>query len=150
MRESPKSFETNTLALTRLPAYADRRDLWTLNGDAIRYLGLALLVLGCILRVGPMFALERRFTWPLATQEEHRLVTTGFYRFLRHPSYLGALLAMIGWVLVFRSRIGLLPILLLPVFLPIIRAEESLLLSEFGAEYASYRRRTWLLLPFLF
>jgi protein-S-isoprenylcysteine O-methyltransferase Ste14 len=37
-----------------------------------------------------------------------------------------------------------------PVFLLVIRAEESLLLSEFGQESASYRRRTWWLLPFLF
>jgi protein-S-isoprenylcysteine O-methyltransferase Ste14 len=86
----------------------------------------------------------------LAPLEEHRLVTTGFYRHIRLPSYLGALPGMIGWVSVFRSGIGLLlTLLLIPAFIPVIRAEKSLLLSEFGKEYASYRRRTWLLLPFL-
>jgi protein-S-isoprenylcysteine O-methyltransferase Ste14 len=140
-----------TLVLTWLPAYSDRRDLWTLDGDAVRYLGLALLAVGSVLRVGPMFALGRRFTWPLATQEVHRLVTTGFYRFIRHPSYLGALLGGIGWVLVFRSGIGLLLIaLLVPVLIGMIRAEEARLLSEFGENYADYRRRTWRLLPFLY
>jgi protein-S-isoprenylcysteine O-methyltransferase Ste14 len=140
-----------TLALAGLPAYADRRDLGTLDGDVVRYLGLALLSVGGVLRVGPMFALGRRFTWPLATQEEHRLVTTGFYRIIRHPSYLGALLGGIGWVLVFRSGIGLLLILLLvPMFIRILPAEEALLLSEFGEAYAAYQRRTWRLLPFLY
>jgi len=78
-------------------------------------------------------------------------VTTGFYRFIRHPSYLGALLGTVGWVLVFRSGIGLLlTVLLIAMLVIVIRAEESLLLSEFGEEYAAYQRRTWLLLPFLF
>ncbi|MBX6316760.1 MAG: isoprenylcysteine carboxylmethyltransferase family protein [Isosphaeraceae bacterium] len=140
-----------TVALAWLPAYTDRRDLGTLDGDMVRYLGLALLAIGSVLRVGPMFVLGRRFTWPLATHEEHRLVTTGFYRFIRHPSYLGALLGGIGWVLVFRSGIGLLLMgLLVPVFLAVIRAEEALLRSEFGEAYAAYQRRTWRLLPFLY
>jgi protein-S-isoprenylcysteine O-methyltransferase Ste14 len=139
------------LALTWSPAYCDRRDLWTLDGDAVRYLGLALLSIGCVLRVGPMFVLGRRFTWPLASQEVHRLVTTGFYRYIRHPSYLGALLGMAGWVLVFRSGIGLVPFaLLILLFLPILGAEEALLLSEFGETYEDYRRRTWRLIPFVY
>ena len=42
-------------------------------------LGLALLIAGCILRVGPMFELVR-FRPPWLKQDEHRLVTTGFYQ----------------------------------------------------------------------
>ena len=73
------------------------------------------------------------------------------YRIIRHPSYLGALLGGSGWVLVFRSGIGLLLIaLLVPVLIGTIRAEEAQLLSEFGENYADYRRRTWRLLPFLY
>jgi protein-S-isoprenylcysteine O-methyltransferase Ste14 len=139
------------LALAYLPAYADRSDVWTLDGNVVRYLGLTLLSVGIVFRVGPIFVLGRRFTWPLASQEEHRLVTTGFYRFIRHPSYLGALLGTAGWVLVFRSGIGLLlTVLLIAMLVIVIRAEESLLLSEFGEEYAAHQRRTWRLLPFLF
>jgi protein-S-isoprenylcysteine O-methyltransferase Ste14 len=139
------------LMMTWFPAYADRRDLWVLDGDAVRYLGLVLLTIGVVLRVGPMFVLGRRFTWPLASQEEHRLETTGFYRYIRHPSYLGALLGGIGWVLVFRSGIGLLVVLtLVPLFSGIIRSEESLLRSEFGERYTDYQRRTWRLIPFLY
>ena len=109
----------------RSPAYDDRHDLATIDGDATRYLGLVLLVVGAVLRVGPMFVLGRRFTWPLASQETHVLMTTGFYRFIRHPSYLGAFLGGIGWVLIFRSGLGLiLMALLFPVFLPLVEEEE--------------------------
>jgi protein-S-isoprenylcysteine O-methyltransferase Ste14 len=140
------------LALTLLPPYCDRRGLWTLDGDAVRYLGLALFTVGAVLRIGPIFALAGRFTWPLASHgDDHRLVTTGFYRYIRHPSYLGFLLAMLGWVLVFRSGVGLLVFLLFtPLIFVIIPAEEALLLAEFGEEYDSYQRRTWRLLPFLY
>jgi protein-S-isoprenylcysteine O-methyltransferase Ste14 len=139
-----------SLLLAWLPAYCDRHDIWTLDGDAVRYLGLALLTIGCVFRVGPMFALGSRFTWPLANQEHHELVTTGFYRYIRHPSYLGAILGMIGWVLVFRSSIGLLLILFFLLFFHgVVRDEESLLMTEFGNDYAEYQRRTWRFLPYV-
>jgi protein-S-isoprenylcysteine O-methyltransferase Ste14 len=140
-----------SLALAWLPAYTDRRDLWSLDGDAVRYLGLSLFLVGGILRVATLFALGRQFSGLVAIQEDHQLVTTGLYRHLRHPSYLGALLALVGWALVFRSGIGLLLALLFVPFIVVrMDAEEALLLSEFGAEYADYRRRTWRLLPFLY
>jgi len=75
--------------LAWLPAYTDRHDLWTIDGDAVRYLGLALFVLGSVLRVGAVFVLGRRFSGLVAIQEGHELVTGGLYRVIRHPSYLG-------------------------------------------------------------
>ena len=140
-----------SLGIATVPALDDRRDLATIDGDSTRHLGLALMVAGSVLRVGPMFVLGRRFTWPLAGQETHPLITSGFYRLVRHPSYLGAFLGGVGWVLVFRSGLGLiLMAILLPAFLPVLRAEEELLLVEFGEEYEAYRRKTWRLVPFLY
>jgi protein-S-isoprenylcysteine O-methyltransferase Ste14 len=140
-----------SLGIAGLPPYCDRRDLLTIDGDLTRYLGLALMTIGAIFRVGPMFVLGRRFTWPLASQERHDLIQSGFYRFIRHPSYAGAFLGAIGWVLVFRSGLGLiLVVLLLPAFLPVVRAEEVLLLAEFGEKYEAYRRKTWRLVPFVY
>jgi protein-S-isoprenylcysteine O-methyltransferase Ste14 len=132
-----------------LPAYADRRDILVFDGDAVRYLGLLVYATGCVLRIGPMFALKKRFRAPWTTQDEHYLVTTGFYRYIRHPSYLGAMLAMLGWFLVFRSWIGFVVcLLLIPLGIPEIRKEEKMLADEFGEEYAAYQRRTWML-PFV-
>jgi protein-S-isoprenylcysteine O-methyltransferase Ste14 len=134
-----------------LPAYTDRRDIWTLDGDTMRYLGLALFVVGCLLRVAPVFVLGRRFSGLVAIQEGHELVTGGLYRVIRHPSYLGLLLGLFGWALVFRSAIGVLvSLLLLPPLVARMNSEEALLESEFGDHYAEYRRRTWRLVPFLY
>jgi protein-S-isoprenylcysteine O-methyltransferase Ste14 len=139
------------LAQTWLPPYADSRNLWTLDGDAARYAGLVLLVVGCVLRVGPMFALGGRFRPPLATQDEHRLVTTGYYRYIRNPSYLGALLGAAGWFLVFRCWIGVLVVALaVALCIRLLPAEEAMLLAEFGDEYAAYKKRTWRLIPYVY
>lgn len=137
--------------LAWLPAYTDRRDIGTIDGDAVRYLGLALFVVGSILRIAAVFVLGRRFSGLVAIQEDHELVTTGLYRVIRHPSYLGLLLGLFGWVLVFRSAIGVLvSLLLIPPLVARMNSEEALLESEFGPRYADYRRRTWRLLPFLY
>jgi protein-S-isoprenylcysteine O-methyltransferase Ste14 len=137
--------------LAWLPAYTDRRDIWTIDGDTVRYLGLVLFVIGCVLRLAPVFVLGRRFSGLVAIQEGHELVTGGLYRVIRHPSYLGLLLGLFGWALVFRSAIGVLvSLLLLPPLIARMNSEDALLESEFGSKYADYRRRTWRLLPFLY
>ena len=139
------------LALASLPPWADRHDWLTFGGTAVRSVGLALLLAGAVLRVGPMFLLGDRFTWPLATQPGHALLTTGLYRWVRHPSYAGAWLGAMGWALLFRSGVGLvLAALLFPFFDPVIRAEEASLLAEFGDPYERYQRRTWRLIPWIY
>lgn len=131
-----------------LPAYTDRLDFWTIDGEAIRWLGLVLYTAGGLLRLWPVFVLGRRFSGLVAIQPEHRLVTRGIYGTIRHPSYLGLLIVALGWGLAFRSVIGvLLMVLTIPVILARIRAEEELLRAHFGAEYDVYRARTARLIP---
>jgi len=140
-----------SLLLGWLPAYTERRGIGTIDGDAVRYLGLALFVVGSVLRVVAVFVLGRRFSGLVAIQEDHEFVTTGLYRVIRHPSYLGLLLGLFGWVLVFRSGIGVLvSLLMIPPLVSRMNSEEALLESEFGPRYADYRRRTWRLLPLLY
>src|SRR6266404_6106962 len=136
------------LLMAYLPAYTDRIEFWTIDGDAVRWLGVVLFAAGGALRIWPVFVLGHRFSGLVAIQPGHRLVTSGVYAIIRHPSYLGLLVESLGWVLAFRSAIGvLLTALTVPLFLARIRAEEGLLRSEFGLDYDVYRDRTWRLLP---
>jgi protein-S-isoprenylcysteine O-methyltransferase Ste14 len=140
-----------TLAAAVLPPYLDGRDLWTTDEVVTPYVGLALLAVGGTLRLAAVFVLGRRFTGLVAIQAGHRLQTTGLYRHIRHPSYTGLLLYMAGYVLVFRCWLGLLLVAgMLAILVARMDAEEALLESEFGEEYASYRRRTWRLLPWAY
>jgi protein-S-isoprenylcysteine O-methyltransferase Ste14 len=139
------------LLLAYLPAYTDRNDIWTLDGGAIRWLGVVLFAAGGALRLWPVFVLGHRFSGLVAIQPGHRLVTHGVYGIIRHPSYLGLLINSLGWALAFRAGAGvLLMALLVPPLLARIRAEEALLRTHFGAEYDAYCSRTWRLIPGLY
>jgi protein-S-isoprenylcysteine O-methyltransferase Ste14 len=137
--------------LTLVPPYCDRRDIWVIDGDAARYFGLFLFFAGSILRLAAVFVLGRRFSGLVAIQPGHQLKTDGLYRYIRHPSYTGLIASMIGYVLIFRSVIGLLLNILLFLFLVSrMNDEESFLEAHFGDEYRNYRLRTRRLVPFVY
>ena len=139
------------LGIAVLPPYLDGRNLWATDEAVTPYVGLALVALGGTLRLAAVFALGHRFTGLVAIQEGHRLQTGGLYRYIRHPSYAGMLLYMAGYVLVFRCWLGLLLVAgTFAVLVVRMNAEEALLESQFGEEYASYRRRTWRLIPWVY
>jgi protein-S-isoprenylcysteine O-methyltransferase Ste14 len=134
-----------------LPAYTDRVGFWTLDGDPLRWFGVVIFAAGGILRMWPVFVLGHRFSGLVAIQPGHKLVTTGVYGVIRHPSYLGLLVNILGWALAFRSGVSvLLTALTLVPLLARIRSEEALLQAQFGTEYNAYRAHTWRLVPFVF
>jgi protein-S-isoprenylcysteine O-methyltransferase Ste14 len=136
------------LLLAYVPAYTDRADFWTIDGEVVRWVGVVLFAAGGALRIWPVFVLGRRFSGLVAIQPGHTLVTTGVYGVIRHPSYLGLLVSSLGWALAFRSGVGVLLVaLLIPPLIARIDAEERLLRTQFGAEYDAYCRRTSRLIP---
>jgi protein-S-isoprenylcysteine O-methyltransferase Ste14 len=156
-KHSPESktilygFGVVLLLLTLIPPCFDRRNIWVIDGDAVRYFGLLLFFAGSILRLAAVFVLGRRFSGLVAIQPDHQLKTDGLYRYIRHPSYTGLIASMIGYVLIFRSAIGLVLIILL--FLLLISRmndEERFLEAHFGDEYRNYQLRTRRLVPFLY
>jgi protein-S-isoprenylcysteine O-methyltransferase Ste14 len=131
-----------------LAPYTDRHDIWTMDGEAMRWTGVALLLIGGVIRLWPVFVLGNRFSGLVAIQKGHRLVTTGIYAKLRNPSYLGLLLTGFAWAIAFRSLPGvILALPMIPVIIARIHAEEKLLAAQFGTEYEAYRRHSWRLIP---
>jgi protein-S-isoprenylcysteine O-methyltransferase Ste14 len=145
------AFGVVLLVLVLVPPYCDRRNIWVIDGDAVRYFGLFLFFAGSMLRLAAVFVLGRRFSGLVAIQPDHKLKTDGLYRYIRHPSYSGLIASMIGYVLIFRSGIGLLLNILLFLFLVSrMNDEEKFLEAHFGDEYQTYRLRTRRLVPFLY
>ena len=134
-----------------VPAATDRWDVWTLDGDPMRWLGVGLFAAGGALRIWPVFVLGHRFSGLVAIQPGHTLVTTGVYGVIRHPSYLGLLVNALGWGLAFRAGVGVvLTARMLPPLLARIHAEERLLRTQFGDTYDAYCTRTSRLIPGLY
>jgi len=115
-------------------------------------IGVVLFTGGLILRWYSIIHLGRFFTVNVAIADDHQLVDTGPYRFLRHPSYTGALLAFIGFGVVLRNCASIL-IISLPVgfaFMYRIQVEERALVEAFGDRYRAYMRRTKRLIPLVY
>ena len=142
------AFSVIALAMAFFSPYTDRIGFWTLDGDTMRWLGVWVCLVGGIVRIVPVYVLKNRFSGLVAIQPGHTLETHGIYGLIRNPSYLGMIVTSIGWVLVFRSGVGvLLAILLLVPLAARMNAEERLLREHFGAEYDAYVKRTWRLVP---
>lgn len=138
-------------ALVFLP-FADRRGIGVMvDSQALRWPGLILVGLGFAWIFWSGFALGRLYSADVTIQKDHRLITSGPYRRIRHPRYLGALLVAVGLPILFRSWIGLMAsVLFLGVLLFRIKDEEALLHREFGPEWEAYCGRSWRLIPYLY
>jgi protein-S-isoprenylcysteine O-methyltransferase Ste14 len=140
------------VGLCWLLPYAERRKIliWP-QPDILTYIGVACVSIGMSVRIAGMKQLGRFFSGFVAVQPEHRLMTDGSYRWVRHPIYTGSLLALAGFFLVYRS---MLIMLVVPLYalgtLWRIADEERLLAEAFGEEYEAYRARTWRLIPFVY
>jgi protein-S-isoprenylcysteine O-methyltransferase len=123
-------------------------------GEAARWrlTGLALFAIGLTLRWYSIVHLRHFFTVNVAIATDHRLIDTGPYRFVRHPSYTGALMAFLGLALCLANWASL-AVMMVPIFLVFLRrmrVEEAALLQAFGDQYRDYMRRTKRLIPAIY
>lgn len=120
--------------------------------DLLVPLGTVLFALGLALRWYSIFYLGRFFTVNVAIAADHRVIDTGPYRLIRHPSYTGALLAFLGLGLCLGNILSLLAILvpITAVFLHRIGVEEEALSNALGQSYTDYMQRTRRLIPLLY
>lgn len=132
--------------------FADRRSIGVMGeGPVIRWAGLVLATLGMGLIFWSSWALGRLYSPEVTLQNEHRLITDGLYRYIRHPRYLGGLLQGVGLSLLFRSWIGLtLTLVFLITILFRIRDEEAMMSHAFGTQWAAYCKKSWRMIPLIF
>lgn len=113
--------------------------------------GLALLGSGLTIMLVSQITLWRNYSATLVIKEDHQLITSGIYRFTRHPIYLGVIVGLMGIAVYASSLYGFLAMsAVIPVFLNRIRMEERLLTEAFGDTYREYRKATNKLIPFIY
>lgn len=116
------------------------------------WLALALFVIGLSLRIWAIVSLGKFFTVQVAVHADHRVVRSGPYRWLRHPSYTGALIAFSGLGALAGNAWSLAIILIGTgaAFAYRIAVEERALRARLGEEYVEYARVTRRLIPFVY
>lgn len=119
-------------------------------GPAAQWLGVGLCVVGFGFAFWARAHIGRNWGMPMSLRQDHELVTSGPYAYVRHPIYSGLMLAVFGSAL----ALTLIWLLLFPLyfiyFIVSARTEEKMLLARFPNAYPAYRRRTRMLIPFLF
>jgi protein-S-isoprenylcysteine O-methyltransferase Ste14 len=124
--------------------------LW--NRSALFFIGLGLMLGGVAFRWYAMSVLGRFFTFEVAVHSGQTVIEAGPYRYIRHPSYTGAILTLVGLGFALGNWAALLVIIACMAvgYSYRISVEEAALVAALGEPYKQYMRRTRRLIPFLF
>lgn len=115
----------------------------------VKGIAIILLIAALAIRWTAIRTLGRYFTANVAIQDGHRLLRTGLYGWVRHPSYTGLLLAFVALAIHFNNWWSL-PAVIVPITIAMlyrISVEETALREAFGEEYEDYRKTTRRLVP---
>ena len=110
----------------------------------LAYIGLALIILGIVIRWNAILTLKRYFTVDVAITKDHKIIDQGIYKYIRHPSYAGSLISFLGLGLTFSNWLSVIVIVIpiMTAFLYRVKVEEEALLEAFGDDYRAYMDRT--------
>jgi protein-S-isoprenylcysteine O-methyltransferase Ste14 len=114
--------------------------------------GVLIFVAGFALRVRAIRILGRFFTFEIGIRSKHKIVEEGPYRYIRHPSYTGYLLLLLGMGVAYASLFSTLGTIMgaLGFLLLRMKQEERMLIKHFGEPYRAYMKRTKRLIPFIY
>jgi len=122
------------------------------SGNGVAVAAVVLFAAGLILRWWAIVTLGRFFTVDVTVERDHELVERGPFRWVRHPSYTGVLLAFVGWALTLWNWAAM-AVVLVPIFVAFVRrmnVEEDALSRALGERYVEYMKRTKRLIPLLY
>jgi protein-S-isoprenylcysteine O-methyltransferase Ste14 len=120
------------------------------SSAVVDWIGCCLVVLGLSFSVWARIYLGRNWSGRVTVKENHELIRTGPYTFVRHPIYTGLLLAILGTALAVGEWRGLLALLLMTIsYWRKLQIEERMMRETFGEEYGRYSEHTCALVPFL-
>jgi len=114
--------------------------------------GMALFVIGFIIRVHSLLTLNQYFTYSVAKVENHKIIETGLYKFIRHPGYLGQLIIFIGLSISLSNWLSILA-MTIPVVIGYgyrIKVEDGFMRDQLGTDYLDYQKRTKRIIPMIY
>lgn len=113
-----------------------------------------LIFLLCIvfLLLSVHFNLGKYYSIDVNVKSDHKLITSGIYKIIRHPTYLASMLYLIAQQIYIPNKIGLISSIIAYGLLLFIRIpkEEKLLINTFGEKYIKYINETYNIIPFIY
>jgi protein-S-isoprenylcysteine O-methyltransferase Ste14 len=119
------------------------------ESPTLEVVGSVLFLSGLGLAVWARLYLGRNWGMPMTQKNEPELVTSGPYRYVRHPIYSGLLLAVLGTGLAVELYFLVAFAVLTIYFIYSATVEEKLLVTSFPSTYPSYKTKTKMLIPFV-
>ena len=129
-----------------------RSDFHTFSWDYLTLIGTTLILGGAIFRTLSIMTLGKHFTATVRIQEEQTIIQHGAYKYVRHPSYLGAYLVVIGTTVFLHAYISI-AFSIVAMFIAYwyrISVEETALVEDFGDQYKNYQEKTKRIIPFIY
>ncbi len=127
-------------------------DFSIVNSKWFSLIGLVLMLFGIGFRLLAIKQLGRFFTVNVTIREDHQLMQSGLYKYMRHPSYTGSLITFFGFGLALNNWLSLAIVFIPTVYTMLyrIRVEEKVLMEQFGEIYITYSNKTKRLIPFIY
>lgn len=115
-------------------------------------LGILFVIIGLYFRWEAIRKLSGMFTVKISIVENHELLSTGVFKYVRHPSYLGMVFYFSGLGFLMHNYLCFLVLVGLPLSAILIRIfhEEKALQNHFKDAYLAYQKKSWKLIPFIF
>jgi protein-S-isoprenylcysteine O-methyltransferase Ste14 len=119
---------------------------------AVRILGAAFFLGGALLLLWVHRVMGSLFSPVVQLKENHRLITSGPFRYIRHPMYSSVLACILGGFLLTANWAYFLIQVCIFTALILLRVpeEERMLAGRFPAEFEVYRQKTWQIIPFVY
>jgi protein-S-isoprenylcysteine O-methyltransferase Ste14 len=125
------------------------RDYGPVHNNYLQAGGLAILLLGLLFAIWARRNLGKNWGMPMTLKQDPELVTSGPYRYVRHPIYSGILLAIIGTAIAINLAWLFILMIAGAYFVYSALVEERIMLKEFPKTYPAYKRQTKMLIPFV-
>ena len=127
-----------------------KHPIYTVN-TPMRISGIIIFLSALTFRVYAATTLNKSYSYTLEIREGHQLVTSGLYKYIRHPIYTGVILGAFSIPIYSSSLRGfVVTMLVIPLFMYRIGNEEKMLIEKYGEKYEEYQEHTWKLFPYIY
>ncbi len=113
---------------------------------------MTLIIIGLLIRITSILTFMQQFTYTVTKIENHEIIESGLYKFIRHPGYLGQLIIFLGISTLLSNWLSVI-FMIIPVsvgYIYRIKVEERFMKEQMGQKYENYQKKTKRLIPMIY